>query len=34
VGVAEVAALTAFLVGPFGGAMTGQHLVMCGGSSL
>ncbi len=32
--VAEVAALAAFLVGPFGGAMTGQHLVMCGGSSL
>lgn len=30
----EVAALTAFLVGPYGGAMTGQHLVMCGGSSL
>ena len=34
VDVAEVAALTAFLVGPYGGAMTGQHLVMCGGSSL
>jgi NAD(P)-dependent dehydrogenase (short-subunit alcohol dehydrogenase family) len=30
----EVAALAAFLVGPHGGAMTGQHLVMCGGSSL
>jgi 3-oxoacyl-[acyl-carrier protein] reductase len=30
----EVAALTAFLVGPFGGAITGQHIVMCGGSSL
>lgn len=32
--VDEVAALAAFLVGPQGGAMTGQHLVMCGGSSL
>jgi len=30
----EVAALAAFLVGPHGGAMTGQHLVMCGGASL
>ena len=30
----EVAALVAFLVGPYGGAMTGQHLVMCGGASL
>lgn len=32
--VDEVAELAAFLVGPFGGAMTGQHLVMCGGASL
>ncbi len=30
----EVAGLAAFLVGPQGGAMTGQHLVMCGGASL
>lgn len=30
----EVAALAALLVGPHGGAMTGQHLVMCGGASL
>ena len=30
----EVAALTAFLLGPHGGAMTGQQLVMCGGASL
>ena len=30
----EVAALAAFLVGPHGGAMTGQQLVMCGGASL
>jgi len=30
----EVAALAAFLVGPHGGAMTGQNLVMCGGASL
>lgn len=30
----EVAELAAFLVGPMGGAMTGQHLVMCGGASL
>jgi len=30
----EVAALAAFLVGPQGGAMTGQQLVMCGGASL
>lgn len=30
----EVAELAAFLIGPFGGAMTGQHLVMCGGASL
>ena len=34
VNVEEVAALASFLVGPHGGAMTGQHLVMCGGSSL
>ena len=32
--VEEVAALAAFVVGPQGGAMTGQHLVMCGGASL
>lgn len=32
--VEEVAALTAFLLGPHGGAMTGQHLVMCAGASL
>jgi NAD(P)-dependent dehydrogenase (short-subunit alcohol dehydrogenase family) len=31
---AEVAALTAFLLGPDGGMITGQQLVMCGGSSL
>lgn len=30
----EVAALTAFLLGPHGGAVTGQQLVMCGGASL
>ena len=30
----EVAGLAAFLLGPHGGAMTGQHLVMCGGASL
>lgn len=30
----EVAALAAFLLGPHGGAITGQHLVMCGGASL
>ena len=30
----EVAALAAFLLGPHGGAMTGQHLVMCAGASL
>lgn len=30
----EVAALAAFLLGPYGGAMTGQQLVMCGGASL
>ena len=30
----EVAGLAAFLLGPQGGAMTGQHLVMCGGASL
>lgn len=32
--VDEVAELAAFLLGPYGGAMTGQHLVMCGGGSL
>jgi len=31
---AEVAALTAFLLGPDGGMITGQQLVMCGGASL
>jgi NAD(P)-dependent dehydrogenase (short-subunit alcohol dehydrogenase family) len=30
----EVAALTAFLLGPDGGAITGQQLVICGGASL
>ncbi len=30
----EVAALTAFLLGPEGGSITGQQLVMCGGASL
>jgi NAD(P)-dependent dehydrogenase (short-subunit alcohol dehydrogenase family) len=30
----EVAALAGFLLGPYGGAITGQHLVMCGGASL
>ena len=30
----EVAAMAAFLVGPFGGAITGQQIVMCGGASL
>lgn len=30
----EVAALAAFLLGPHGGATTGQQLVMCGGASL
>ncbi|MGD6755967.1 SDR family NAD(P)-dependent oxidoreductase [Streptomyces sp. BH105] len=30
----EVAALTAFLLGPQGGSVTGQQLVMCGGASL
>lgn len=32
--VEEVAELAAFLLGPHGGAMTGQHLVMCAGASL
>ena len=32
--VEEVAALAAFLLGPHGGAMTGQNLVMCAGASL
>jgi NAD(P)-dependent dehydrogenase (short-subunit alcohol dehydrogenase family) len=31
---AEVAALTVFLLGPDAGAITGQHIVICGGSSL
>jgi NAD(P)-dependent dehydrogenase (short-subunit alcohol dehydrogenase family) len=31
---AEVAALTAFLLGPEGGMITGQQLVICGGASL
>jgi NAD(P)-dependent dehydrogenase (short-subunit alcohol dehydrogenase family) len=30
----EVAALTAFLLGPEAGAITGQQIVICGGSSL
>ncbi|QFR02304.1 SDR family oxidoreductase [Streptomyces phaeolivaceus] len=30
----EVAALTAFLLGPDGGAITGQQLVQCAGASL
>ncbi|WP_245606215.1 SDR family NAD(P)-dependent oxidoreductase [Streptomyces himastatinicus] len=30
----EVAGLTSFLLGPEGGAVTGQTLVMCGGASL
>jgi NAD(P)-dependent dehydrogenase (short-subunit alcohol dehydrogenase family) len=30
----EVAGLTAFLLGPLGGAITGQQIVMCGGASL
>lgn len=30
----EVAGLTAFLLGPYAGAITGQHIVICGGSSL
>lgn len=30
----EVAALTAFLLGPEAGAITGQHMLICGGSSL
>jgi len=30
----EVAALTAFLLGPEAGAITGQQIVVCGGSSL
>jgi NAD(P)-dependent dehydrogenase (short-subunit alcohol dehydrogenase family) len=30
----EVAALTAFLLGPEGGMITGQQLVICGGASL
>jgi NAD(P)-dependent dehydrogenase (short-subunit alcohol dehydrogenase family) len=31
---AEVAALTAFLLGPEGGMVTGQQLVVCAGASL
>ena len=31
---AEVAGLTAFLLGADGGAITGQQLVICGGASL
>jgi NAD(P)-dependent dehydrogenase (short-subunit alcohol dehydrogenase family) len=30
----EVAELAAFLLGPHAGAITGQHIVVCGGSSL
>ena len=30
----EVAGLTAFLLGPYAGAITGQQIVICGGSSL
>jgi len=30
----EVAALAAFLLGEYGGAITGQQIVMCGGASL
>lgn len=30
----EVAGLTAFLLGPWAGAITGQQIVMCGGASL
>ncbi|MDD0812575.1 SDR family NAD(P)-dependent oxidoreductase [Curvibacter sp. RS43] len=30
----EVAGLAAFLLGPLGGAITGQQMVMCGGASL
>lgn len=30
----EVAGLAAFLLGPWGGAITGQQIVMCGGASL
>ncbi|MEI6161585.1 MAG: SDR family oxidoreductase [Roseococcus sp.] len=30
----EVAALVGFLLGPHGGAITGQQIMMCGGSSL
>ena len=30
----EVAGLTAFLLGPDGGSVTGQQIVMCGGASL
>ena len=30
----EVAALVAFLLGPYGGAITGQQIMVCGGASL
>jgi NAD(P)-dependent dehydrogenase (short-subunit alcohol dehydrogenase family) len=30
----EVAAMAAFLAGEYGGAITGQQIVMCGGASL
>lgn len=30
----EVAGLVAFLLGPYGGAITGQQILVCGGSSL
>ncbi|WP_207540510.1 SDR family NAD(P)-dependent oxidoreductase [Sabulicella rubraurantiaca] len=30
----EVAALVAFLLGPYGGAITGQQILVCGGASL
>ena len=30
----EVAAMTAFLLGPEAGAITGQQITICGGSSL
>jgi NAD(P)-dependent dehydrogenase (short-subunit alcohol dehydrogenase family) len=30
----EVAGLTAFLLGPDGGSITGQQIVVCGGASL
>jgi len=30
----EIAGVTAFLLGPYAGAITGQQIVVCGGSSL